>query len=93
MRENKGLWHNINMKRKRGERMRKKGEKGAPTADAIARAQEDTTTASIPNPAQTSMGPRVKEIPVTDRRRKKDKHPVLLKRFREVYKELKDVSK
>jgi hypothetical protein len=27
----KGLWYNIAMKRKRGEKMRKKGEKGAPT--------------------------------------------------------------
>ena len=27
-----GLYHNINMKRKRGEKMRKKGEKGAPSA-------------------------------------------------------------
>ena len=27
--EEKGLWHNIHMKRKRGEKMRKKGEKGA----------------------------------------------------------------
>lgn len=37
-------------------------------------------TGSIPNPAVTAMGPRVKEIPVTDRRRKKQM--VLLKRFR-----------
>ena len=59
--KSKGLWYNIHMKRKRGERMRKKGEKGAPTADALRSAQrsEDlgsgggTTTASIPNPAQT----------------------------------------
>jgi len=28
----KGLWYNIMMKRKRGAKMRKKGEKGAPTA-------------------------------------------------------------
>lgn len=85
------LWSNIAAKRARGEKMRKKGDKGAPTPDQMKRAQaasEDTTTASIPNPADTAMGPRVKEIPVTDRRRKKDKHPVLLKRFREVYKEL-----
>ena len=52
-----------------------------------------TSTASIPNPAQTAMGPsrmpihiyrrRVgKEINMTDRRRRKDKTPVLLKRFR-----------
>lgn len=39
--------------------------------------EEITTTASIPNPAQTSMGPRF----VHDRRRKKDQ-TVMLKRFR-----------
>ena len=57
--------------------------------------QEDvaaTSTASIPNPAQTSMGPsrlgsvlrrRIgREIHVTDRRRRKDKPPKMLKRFR-----------
>jgi len=43
--------------------------------------EEMTTTASIPNPAKTSMGPRFKPMSVTDRRRKKDK-TVLLKRFR-----------
>jgi len=37
--EGKGLWHNIHQKRKRGEKMRKKGEKGAPTDDAIKKAQ------------------------------------------------------
>lgn len=52
-----------------------------------------TSTASIPNPAKTAMGPsrmpihiyrrRVgQEINMTDRRRRKDKTPVLLKRFR-----------
>ena len=85
----KGLWYNIHMKRKRGERMRKKGEKGAPTADALRSAQKSedlatggTTTASIPNPAQTAMGPRLKTMTMHDKRRKKDKFPVLLKRFR-----------
>ena len=39
----KGLWHNINQKRKRGEKMRKKGEKGAPTQDALRRAQGEAT--------------------------------------------------
>ena len=29
-----GLWHNIHMRRKSGKRMRKPGEKGAPTAAA-----------------------------------------------------------
>ena len=42
-----GLWDNIRKKKARikagsGERMRKKGEKGAPTADQIKRAQEET---------------------------------------------------
>jgi nicotinic acid mononucleotide adenylyltransferase len=37
--EEKGLWHNIHMKRKRGEKMRKKGEKGAPTPQQMARAK------------------------------------------------------
>ena len=38
----KGLWHNIHQKRKRGEKMRKKGEKGAPTAAAMARAKGES---------------------------------------------------
>ena len=37
----KGLWANIHAKRKRGERMRKKGEKGAPTPAAIKSAQKE----------------------------------------------------
>ena len=82
--KNRGLWYNIHMKRKRGERMRKKGEKGAPSPENMRAAQaasEDvptTSTASIPNPATTAMGPNY----VHDRRRRKDKFPVLLKRFR-----------
>lgn len=44
--------------------------------------EEATTTASIPNPAQTAQGPKLRTVNVTDRRRKKDKTPVLLKRFR-----------
>jgi len=32
----KGLWANIHAKRARGEKMRKKGAKGAPTAKAMA---------------------------------------------------------
>ena len=35
----KGLWYNIHQKRKRGEKMRKKGAKGAPTNRAIRRRQ------------------------------------------------------
>ena len=80
----KGLWYNIRMRRASGKRMRKKGEKGAPSPENMRSAQaasEDvpaTSTASIPNPATTAMGPNY----VHDRRRRKDKFPVLLKRFR-----------
>ena len=35
----KGLWYNIAQKRKRGEKMRAKGAKGAPTAEAIKKSQ------------------------------------------------------
>ena len=35
----KGLWYNIHMKKKRGEKMRKKGTKGAPTEKAIKASQ------------------------------------------------------
>ena len=83
--KSKGLWHNIHMRRKSGKRMRKKGEKGAPTPDAMRSAQassEMVTTADIPNPAQTAMGPRLKTTTMHDKRRKKDQFPVLLKRFR-----------
>ena len=82
--KSKGLWYNIHMKRKRGERMRKKGEKGAPSPENMRAAQaasEDVptnSTAAIPNPINTVMGPST----IHDRRRKKDKMPVLLKRFR-----------
>lgn len=38
--EKNGLWANIHAKRARGEKMRKKGEEGAPTPEAIKRAQE-----------------------------------------------------
>ena len=95
MKENKGLWANIAAKRERikkgsGERMRKKGEKGAPTQDAIASAKrkaaanmgEDvpgTSTASIPNPADTAMGPRMNTMVTQDKRKRK--RPAVLKRF------------
>ena len=80
----KGLWYNIMMKRKRGERMRKKGEKGAPTQaqmDEARAASEEMTTAAdagIPHDTKT-MGPRFTTTNVMDRRKKK--RPALLKRF------------
>ena len=36
----RGLYANIHAKRKRGERMRKKGEKGAPKASQFKRAKQ-----------------------------------------------------
>ena len=36
----RGLWDNIRAKRKRGDKMRKKGSKGAPTDKAIKRSQK-----------------------------------------------------
>ena len=42
--EGNGLWANIRAKRARGERMRKKGEKGAPTQDQIRRAQGEAVS-------------------------------------------------
>ena len=35
-----GLWANIHAKRKRGEKMRKKGAKGAPSEKALKAAQQ-----------------------------------------------------
>jgi len=79
-----GLWANIHNRRKSGKKMRKKGQKGAPSPEALARAQasseEMTTTASIPNPADIAMGPRFTTHNVMDRRKKKK--PSLLKRFK-----------
>ena len=45
-----GLWDNIRAKRARGERMRKKGEKGAPTQDQIKRAQGEEVEENKKNP-------------------------------------------
>tara|TARA_A100001515_G_scaffold102053_2_gene82770 strand:- start:579 stop:767 length:189 start_codon:yes stop_codon:yes gene_type:complete len=39
-RAKKGLWYNINKKRKEGRKMRKKGAKGAPTAAALKRSRK-----------------------------------------------------
>lgn len=86
-RPNESLWDNIRKKRERikrgsGERMRKKGEKGAPKTLNIG---EITTTASIPNPATTAMGPTGKGMVsyMHDRRKRKKDHNALLKRFKD----------
>lgn len=85
-----GLWANIWAKRRAGKKMRKKGEKGAPTPDAIrsAQAEEMTTTADAGIPQDTkNMGPKFRTKTIHDRRRKKKGQPVLLKRFRDYYQE------
>lgn len=63
--ETEGLWANIHAKRARGERMRKKGEKGAPTADAMAKAKAGSKNGSTSEavklaPSQKPMMKRVK---------------------------------
>jgi len=63
--ETEGLWANIHAKRARGERMRKKGEKGAPTADAMAKAKAGSKNGSTSeavklSPSQKPMMKRVK---------------------------------
>lgn len=79
MKTEAGLWANIWAKRRRGEKMRKKGEKGAPTPDAIKKAQEDTgtTTGSVVGAGDNPSG-----TVVIDKRRRQDKMPRVLKKFR-----------
>ena len=63
MAKGEGLWDNIRKKKARiargsGERMRKKGEKGAPTADQIKRAQEsvnEMTGINVPELIKTTI--------------------------------------
>lgn len=57
--------------------MKKKGDRMVP--DCV---PEDTTTASIPNPAATAQGPKLKATLMHDRRRSLKKKPKLLKKFR-----------
>ena len=64
---------------KKGYRAIKKRFTQKKTNEDIASA---TTTATIPNPADTVMGPRFKTTNMTDRRYKKKGLPVFLKRFR-----------
>ena len=45
--EGNGLWANIHAKRRRGEKMRKKGAKGAPTAADIKSAQKEDVTEKL----------------------------------------------
>ena len=60
--ENEGLWANIHAKRKRGERMRKKGEKGAPTADAMAKAKAGSKNGSTSEALKPTQKPMLKRV-------------------------------
>ena len=65
--ENEGLWDNIHKKRERikrgsGERMRKKGEKGAPTADAINKAKAGKTQGSTSEALKPTQKPMLKRV-------------------------------
>lgn len=81
MSEKKGLWYNIQQRRKKGLPRLKPGDKNYPkTLDIGEEVPAGANTASIPNPADTAMGPKFKAKNVTDRRRKKEM--VLLKRFK-----------
>ena len=75
-----GLWANMRKRREKGLPKLKPGDKNYPKTLDINQTEDvpSTSTASIPNPATTAMGPKY----VHDRRRRKDKFPVLLKRFR-----------
>jgi len=60
--------------------MKKKGERSVPNCvpeDVPGNAVAQGGVNMAPN-----MGPKMKAINVTDRRRRKDKQPVMLKRFR-----------
>jgi len=76
------LWDNIRKRRAAGKPRLKPGDKNYPKTLNVGEDAPATSTASIPNPANTAMGPRLKTQTVTDRRRRKDQVPVLLKRFR-----------
>ena len=75
-----GLWANMRKRREKGLPKLKPGDKNYPKTLDINQTEDvpSTSTASIPNPATTAMGPKY----VHDRRRRKDKFPVLLKSFR-----------
>ena len=65
--ENEGLWDNINNKRKRikagsGEKMRKKGDPGAPTDAAIKRSQEEVEEGKLPSHLAKFFDPKTGDM-------------------------------
>ena len=81
--EKRGLWDNMHARRKAGKPKRKPGDKNYPKTLDVG---EMVTTADIPNPADTAMGPKLKPKTIHDRRKKKGT-PKLLKRFADYYKD------
>ena len=85
------LWANIRKRRASGKPKLKPGQKGYPKTLKIEKMnkEEITTTANIPNPAQTAMGPTGKGMTsyVHDRRKRKKDQAVMLKRFRDYFQE------
>lgn len=55
--EEGGLWDNIRKRRASGKKMRKKGEEGAPTADAIKSAQKEDAPANAVAHGGVDMNP------------------------------------
>lgn len=82
------LWDNIRKRRAAGKPRLKPGDKNYPKTLNVGEDAPTMNTGAIPDPKTTVMGPRIKQVNVTDRRRKKDKVPVLLKRFRKYYEDL-----
>jgi hypothetical protein len=85
------LWDNIRKRRAAGKRKLKPGDKNYPKTLNVG---EMMTTADAGIPQDTkNMGPKLKTYNVTDRRRRKDKVPVLLKRFRKYHEDLSNEQK
>ena len=73
------IWDNIRKRRAAGKPRLKPGQKGYPKTLDLPEEVPGTNTTSIPNPADTAMGPRFKTTTTQDKRKKK--RPAVLKRF------------
>lgn len=63
MSSKKGLWANIHAKRKRGEKLRKPGQKGAPTAENFKEAaKRDSPYAVGFKPSQGAVAGEIKGV-------------------------------
>ena len=60
--EGKGLWHNIHKKRERGEKMRKKGDPGAPSDADIKRSQEEVEEGKLPSHLAKFFDPKTGDM-------------------------------